>query len=55
VYTDSIKEERQRSQHAFCGSTEWRQGPHEPILALIESYPSTVIEVDDAALRGLRR
>jgi len=45
----------QQRQDAFYGSDEWRQGPREGILALIDSYASTVIEVDDATLAGLRR
>ncbi len=47
-------DERQQSQDAFYGSDEWRQGPREAILALIESYTDTVIEVDDTTLEGLR-
>ena len=47
--------DRQQSQDAFYGSAEWRQGPREPIIALIDSYTNTVIEVDDATLQGLRR
>jgi hypothetical protein len=46
---------REQSQDAFYSSDEWRSGPREPILALIESYASVVIEVDDATLEGLRR
>ena len=46
---------REQSQDAFYGSDEWRSGPREPILALIESYTSVVIEIDDATLQGLRR
>src|SRR5215213_4659183 len=46
---------RQQSQNAFYGSAEWREGPREPIVALIESYTSVVIEVDDTTLQGLRR
>src|SRR6266540_3411613 len=30
--------DRQRSEDAFYGSEEWRQGPRESILALIDSY-----------------
>jgi hypothetical protein len=48
-------EERQRSQDAFYGSAEWRQGPREPILALIDSYTSVVLELDEATVNGLRR
>jgi hypothetical protein len=51
---DSL-EDRQRSQDRFYGSDEWRQGPREPILALIESFTSVVVEMDDATVRGLRR
>jgi hypothetical protein len=45
----------QQIQDAFYGSGEWRQGPREPILALIENFASTVIEIDEATLAGLRR
>jgi len=51
---DSL-EERQQSQDRFYGSDEWRQGPREPILALIESFTSVVLEMDEATVRGLRR
>ena len=47
-------EDRQRSEDAFYGSDEWRQGPREAILADIVSYTTVVIRLDDAALRGLR-
>jgi len=48
-------EDRQQSQDAFYGSAEWRQGPREPILALIESYTTIVLELDDVTIQGLRR
>jgi hypothetical protein len=48
-------QERERSEDAFYGSPEWREGPREAVLALIESYTTVVIEVDDDTLRGLRR
>lgn len=44
----------QQSEDAFYGSAEWREGPREAIIALIDSYASAVIEVDEATLRGLR-
>jgi hypothetical protein len=47
-------EERQRTEDAFYGSDEWRQGPREAVLAAIDSYTTAVIRVDDATLRGLR-
>ena len=48
-------EDRQQSQDAFYGSHEWRSGPREPILALIDNFTNAVIEVNDATLQGLRR
>ena len=51
---DSL-EDRQQSQDAFYGSDEWRKGPREPIIALIDNFTNAVIEVDDATLNGLRR
>ena len=48
-------EERERSEDAFYGSEEWRQGPREAILADIASYTTVVVGLDDAALEGLRR
>lgn len=39
-------EELHESQDAFYGSDEWRQGPREPILALIESYISVVLPAE---------
>ncbi len=46
---------RQESQDAFYGSPEWRQGPREAIIALIESDTSVVIEMEDAVVDMLRR
>jgi hypothetical protein len=45
---------RQSSEDAFYGSDEWRSGPREPILALIESYTDVVLELDEATIDGLR-
>jgi hypothetical protein len=47
--------EREQSHDAFYGSDDWRKGPREAILALIEHYIDVVIEVDEATLAGLRR
>ena len=46
---------REQSQDAFYGSDEWRQGPREPILALIENYTSIVLEMDEHIVQGLRK
>ena len=47
--------ERQTSQDAFYGSDEWRSGPREAVLALIDSHTSVVLQLDDAAVQALRR
>ena len=46
--------ERERSEDAFYGSDEWRQGPREALLALIENYTSIVINADEKMLQALR-
>jgi len=48
-------EDRQTSQDAFYGSPDWRQGPREAIIALIESDTSIVIEMEEATVNALRR
>jgi hypothetical protein len=48
-------EDRQQSQDRFYGSAEWREGPREAILALIDSSAEAVLEVDETTLQGLRR
>lgn len=50
---DSLSE-RQSSQDAFYGSPDWRQGPREAIVALIESDTSVVIEMEGAVIDSLR-
>ena len=50
---DSLAQ-REESENAFYSSEEWRQGPREAIIALIENYTEIVLEVDEAILQGLR-
>jgi len=47
-------EDREQSQDAFYGSDEWRQGPREPLLAMIENYTSIVIEMEKSTVDALR-
>jgi hypothetical protein len=47
--------DRERSEEAFYGSDEWKNGPRERVLALIESYTTVVLELDAATIEGLRR
>jgi hypothetical protein len=46
---------RERSENSFYGSDEWRQGPREPILALIENYTELVLALDEPTVEGLRQ
>lgn len=47
-------DDRRRREDAFYGSAEWREGPREAILSLIESYTTIVLELDQATIDGLR-
>ncbi|HEY9489773.1 MAG TPA: NIPSNAP family protein, partial [Chryseosolibacter sp.] len=46
---------REESEDAFYGSDEWKQGPRELIIALIENYTEIVLELEQATIDGLRR
>jgi hypothetical protein len=46
---------REESENAFYGSDEWRQGPREAIIALIEKYSEIVLALDEPTVEGLRR
>lgn len=46
---------REQSENAFYSSDEWRQGPREAIVSLIESYTEVVLELDESTLEGLRK
>ena len=50
---DSL-EQRQESQDEFYGSADWRQGPREAIMALIENYTSLVLELSEESVAALR-
>lgn len=47
--------ERQVSEDAFYGSDDWKKGPREALLPLIESYADVVLELDEATIAALRR
>jgi ketosteroid isomerase-like protein len=46
--------ERQKSEDAFYGSDEWKNGIRDAVLADIENYTTIVRPVDETTLRGLR-
>jgi hypothetical protein len=51
---DSL-EHRQSSQDAFYGSEEWRNGPREEIISLIDTYTTIVLTMDSAIADALRK
>ena len=46
---------REQSEDAYYASDDWRKGPREAILALIENYTDIVFEADETTVQGLRR
>ena len=50
---DSLSQ-REQMEDAFYGSADWRQGPREAMVALIENYTDIVLELDEVAVQGLR-
>jgi hypothetical protein len=46
--------DRQAQQDGFYGSADWREGPRESVLALIQAYLDTVLWLDDDAIEALR-
>src|SRR5688572_5626276 len=51
---DSLAQ-REAMEDTYYASDDWRKGPREAILALMENYSDVVFEVDEATLQGLRR
>lgn len=46
--------QRDEMEDAYYASADWRKGPREQILALVESYVDVVLEVDDVIVQSLR-
>jgi NIPSNAP protein len=46
---------REQSEDAFYSSDEWRHGPRQAIVSLIENYTEVVLELDEATIQGLRK
>jgi hypothetical protein len=51
---DSLAQ-REQMEDAYYASDDWRKGPREALLALIENYIDVVFEVDEVTVQGLRR
>jgi hypothetical protein len=41
-------------EDTYYASDDWRKGPREAMLALIESYNDIVFELDEVTVQGLR-
>jgi NIPSNAP protein len=51
---DSLAQ-REQMEDRYYASEDWRKGPRERILALIESYVDVVLELDEITVEGLRK
>jgi len=51
---DSLAQ-REQMEDAYYASDDWRHGPRETMLALVENYTDVVLEVDDVTVQGLRK
>ena len=51
---DSLAQ-REQMEYSFYSSDDWRKGPREAMLALIESYTDIVLELDEVTVQGLRK
>jgi hypothetical protein len=50
-----ILAQREPTEDAYYASDDWRKGPREAMLALIENYTDIVLEVDEVTVEGLRK
>jgi hypothetical protein len=50
---DSLAQ-REQMEDAYYASDDWRKGPREALLALIESYIDIILELDEVTVEGLR-
>ena len=46
---------REQMEDAYYASDDWRKGPRETMLTLIESYTDIVLELDEVTVQGLRK
>ena len=50
---DSLAQ-REQVEDAYYSSDDWRLGPREVMLILIENYTDIVLELDEVTVQGLR-
>jgi hypothetical protein len=46
---------RDQVEDSYYASDDWRKGPREAMMALIENYVDAVFEVDDVIVEKLRK
>jgi len=51
---DSLSQ-REQMEESYYSSDDWKLGPREAMLALIENYTDIVLELDQVTVQGLRR
>jgi hypothetical protein len=51
---DSLAQ-REEMEDTYYASDDWRLGPREAILALMENYTDIVFELDEVTVEGLRQ
>ena len=51
---DSLAQ-REEMEDTYYASEDWRKGPREAMLALMENYTDVVFELDEVTLQGLRK
>jgi hypothetical protein len=47
--------QREQMEDSYYASDDWRRGPREAMLALIENYTDIVFELDEVTMQGLRQ
>jgi NIPSNAP len=50
---DSLAQ-REQMEETYYASDDWRKGPREAMLALIENFVDIVLELDEVTVKGLR-
>lgn len=51
---DSLAQ-REQMEGAYYASDDWRRGPREAMLALIENYIDVIFEVNEVTVQSLRK
>lgn len=51
---DSL-EQREQMEDTYYASDDWRQGPREAMLVLMENYTDIMFELDEVTVQGLRK